>query len=200
MQRCAKEILGETHVHFESGIHTDPVAYEACREAGIFDKGYKYYWKHENGFNQWFIDGLTIEATRMLSGKTVLWDSSCGKGAPVHESDVVNASPGDLPQVYAFLASHAEFGTVLFLPRLSCKGGDDDAWDGVEFYTAHISEEEKELVKDMQMYLQPGTTTHKEHDKAAVDAHRAAVLAERLGNINPKLFLVRPVHSMCCCT
>lgn len=200
VQACAQRILGERAMDFSAKTFNDPICKDACAEAGVFEK--KWYWKHSNGYKQWFLDGLTIDPTKVLEGKTVLWDSSGGKGnLPVHESCAVNASPGDLPQLHAMLATHAEFGTVLFLPALSCTGGPVGAWDDVDIWTCQLTEEERKfLIHDMQYYVMPKALDHNKRDKEAVEAHRKAVADEMLSNINKRLFLVCPLYIMCCST
>lgn len=183
-------------MEFIDSVHKAPEARDACVAALIEHPALKFYWKPENGLKQWFIDGFSIDATKVLQHKTVLWDSSCGATAPVHESDAVNASPGDLPELYAFMATHAEYGTVLFLPVLNCRGGKKGAWDDVKFWTANLSEDEVKFLKeDMAYYLQPDAWTKGDPD--ALKAVQDDIAAGKFDSINAKLFLVRTPAAHC---
>lgn len=196
---------------FNKGIHTAPQAIDACHEAGIFEKD--WFWQHENALEQWHGDALTIMASKVLLGKTILWDSSTGKNAPVHESRAVNPSPGTIPQLQAYLFTHAQHGTHIFVPINGCKGGKKGANDDVEVWTSALTQEDITFLKeDMDYYVQPKTYNANERNPVALQALRDDVKGKWVEvdkqkvwqgpdytSVDGRLFLVRH-PSMCACT
>lgn len=181
MQRGASMVLGKIPMEFSKTLHEEyGPARRACTEALIFEK--EFYWSHANGYDQWFIDALSVDASKVLSGRTILWDCKSGLQPPVHESDVVNASPGSTPVVQVFLLSHAQHGTLAIYPHLSNHGGKKDAWDDFDFWTKWLTQEEHDFIKEQDYYIQPQA-----RDKASPEA-----LQRMQGDeFDPKLFLVR---------
>lgn len=172
-------------MEFPKTVHEDPAAIDACREAGIFDRD--FYWKHSNGYNQHHLDALTADLDKALSAQFVLWDSKSDAQQPVHETDVHNASPGSLPKVQAFVATHAEYGTKSFYPVLASKGGPVDAFKEFVPWTAGLNAAAIALLKDMDYFVQPGAKL----TKAGQEGIKR--MREEHEGINPKNWLVRPV-------
>lgn len=184
MQKGAKIILGQLPMEFADGIHTEyELARRYCKEALIFDQ--PFFWAHENGFDQWFLDAGTLDVSKVLNGMTILWDCRSGMAPPVHESDLVNSAPGSTPLVQVFLLTHSKLGTFAVYPHLSNKGGKAGAWDDFEFWTDGLTPEQLQFLKDKDYFIQ---------DKARKKAS-PEVLERMRGDFDPKLFLVRYSHS-----
>jgi hypothetical protein len=184
-------VLGEEPMHFPASVHTSPQARKACEDAGIFDPETNWWWSHNNGYNQWHIDALTVDASKMLGGMSIMWDCKSGQQPPVLESDAINASPGALPQVQVFLVAHPKHGTLAFYPHLACKGGKKDSWVGFEYWTANLTPAQAQLLKDNNYYMQPSAETPENLER---------VQKQPLDEIDPSLFVVRAQSSTYFCT
>lgn len=83
MQACAKQVLGQQPITYPPFYKQGP-----CAEAWSFvcDPGYQMFWKPELGQNQWWIDALTVDPSKLLEDMKGLWEH--GTPQPVQESKV----------------------------------------------------------------------------------------------------------------
>lgn len=83
LQDCAKQILG-----------LQPITYPPCYKQGlcgeawsfVCEPGYTMHWKPEWGSNQWWIDALTVDPSKLLEDMKGLWEY--GTPQPIQESKV----------------------------------------------------------------------------------------------------------------
>lgn len=86
----------------------------------------------------------------MMEDDTGIWER--GVEQPVQEVSVARASPGSVPSLTVFIAVHAKHGTRIFYPYNSTGGGRADSWEGYKWWTASLTEEERERLKARWYY------------------------------------------------
>lgn len=148
LQRFANMVLGGEPVEF-------PEYYRSSICAGawehLFAADVKYMWAHQNGFNQWWVDELTIDPSKLVMDE---------EGYPlkdelkdvVLESDMINASIGSVPSTQVILCMHAVHGTLAFIPALGMKRGRKDAQEGVTLWLDNLTEADQEKLKQRKWY------------------------------------------------
>lgn len=151
VQRFARMVIGLEPVEFNSYYQKD-----VCAGAWdyLFAGDIRYMWAHENGFNQWWIDELTIDPQKLITDE---------EGYPlkaelkdvVLESDMVNASIGSVPSTQVILCMHAEHGCMAFFPALGLKRGRQDSQQGVSVWLDNLSAEDQEKIKQRTWYCHP---------------------------------------------
>lgn len=118
VQKCAHQILGNTPVVFPdgyAGICENVYNY-------IYDKDkYKYMWEHKRGYNQWWIDALSVDPSKLLTDVTGLWE--LGTPHPISNTKLENANIGTLPNIQVYIAVHAVHGTHAFFSWHGAKHG-----------------------------------------------------------------------------
>lgn len=146
VQACAKQILGKEPVQFPirlrkicNGKFSYLFPTEAKPGTPEADQPKReprpHTWNHALGYKQWWIDALTCDPSHMMEG-TGLWEH--GRPQPVSCSKLVNAKPGSLPCVMAYLAAHAKHGTRVFYPYHGARHGSVDKKTG-EFLDLSVS-------------------------------------------------------------
>lgn len=112
----------------------------------------EYMWNPENGYDQWWIDALTVEPSKLLENMHGLWVH--GEPQPVTSTKLGNASIGSLPKVLVYLVCHATFGTHAFFPYHGAKHGGDDKdgegkmYDGFQYWYSELTPEQRDQLKD----------------------------------------------------
>jgi hypothetical protein len=146
-------VLGDIPVEF-------PLCYqEAWLQGEYMNLPDDYYWDPKNGKEQWWIDALTVDPSKMLEGMTGLWEH--GVPQPVTRTRLENASVGTLPIISVYIAVHPEHGTHVFFPYHGAKGGggDKDAEDrmygGFKFWYSEFSHEQLIDIVEHQYCNQP---------------------------------------------
>lgn len=187
VQACALQVLGQQPVVF-------PECYKDAWLQGLykhlFNEDYNFMWKHENGFDQWWIDALTVDPHKMLEGMSGLWEH--GRPQPVTTTYLQNASPGSLPSVMVYLAVHPKFGTHAFYPYHGAKGGGavktgaGKTFDGFKFWFSDMKPAEVAQIVSKQYCNQPdGVTKFMKH---ASELDKKAFAA--VDGFNPDYFMV----------
>lgn len=102
VQKCAKQVLGQIPVEWGTTYDNKEIA-AAMREVWTHDL--VYTWCHDNGYDQWWIDALTIDPSQLVEDEE-------GIGMPgmeklVIENDLVNASVGSVPIMQVPASNHA---------------------------------------------------------------------------------------------
>jgi len=111
----------------------------------------EYMWDPQNGYDQWWIDALTVDPSQMLENMSGLWVH--GEPQPVTSTKLGNASIGSLPKVMVYLVCHAKFGTHAFFPYHGAKHGGDakdgegKMYDGFQYWYSELTPEQREQLK-----------------------------------------------------
>ena len=160
LQACARQVLGKEDVAYPAYYYEDECKHcchehGACTGYGVVDHNgtplaAHTRWNHDRGYNQWFIDAFKIDPVKMMEEEYGIWER--GVPQPVQEVSVAGASPGSVPTLTAFIATHARHGTRIFFPKNATGGGRVDSWDEYEWWTTHLTEEEKERLKQRNYY------------------------------------------------
>jgi len=126
-----------------------------------------FYWKHGNGYRQWWIDALTVDPKVLLEDQDVI--SKRGLERMVVECDLANAALGSVPAIQVYIAVHPEHGTKVFFPKNGMKRGKKGALDGADCWTDNITEDQKNFIKSKSMayYNKPETLKNLEAKRPA---------------------------------
>ena len=145
---CAKQVLGRRPVDFPSFYKTERAA-KRC-----FAPGYRYMWDPKNGQQQWWIDAFTCDPRAL--GQAMSGIQFKGAPPPVAQNDILNASVGRLPVMLVYIAVHQTYGTRIFYPYHGAKAGKQAAYEGYEYWTADLTDDEVKQLNDFVYYNQPG--------------------------------------------
>lgn len=179
--------LGKIPVEFPGYLTDTDVDVHIKRE--VQDLKDKYLWDPANAGNQWWIDGLTIDPSILLSNRKVIWQQ--GVSQPVLKSKMENASIGSLPKVTVYIAVHPAFGTHVFYPYHGAKHGGEfkgnpgKMYDGFQFWFSDFSEDMLQFIKERDYYNQ---------ERALVNFMKVASPARKVemgAGFHAKNFIVR---------
>lgn len=106
MQRYAEMVLNMRDVEFNQ-YYNDPI----CRDAAayVLNEGFKFRWHHRYGYQQWHLDGMTVDPKKLLEDESGIWMP--GLEQCVIQSDLTNAGLGTVPSVQVYIAAHCQYGT-----------------------------------------------------------------------------------------
>lgn len=195
MQSAAKQVLGQEAMMF-APWHKHPICVAACREAGIFDADKQFFWHPDNANETISIDALTVDPSKLVEGLEGIWDTAEKTlEQPILETRLHNTRPGEAPDVQAWLVVSAEFGAMVFFPRLGTKGGPEGAHDGCEWWYSQLTAAQLQLLKDMKYYNRDKALKANKEVAAKIQKQ---VEAGQAAGVDPTLFLVRPLQCQFC--
>lgn len=198
VQACANQILGNTDVVFPPQLKDIcngkfHYLYSRKRQAtGEVMAGRKHKWKPANGYEQWWVDALTVDPSHMLGG-TGLWEH--GRPQPASCTPLENASVGSLPAIMVYLVAHPEFGTHAFFPYHGAKHGSvcDKAtgakalYQGFDYWYTGVPEAVLKLIVKLGYCNKPsGIAKFEDINKNNPEEIRLF----REGPFNPRFFMV----------
>ena len=191
MQRACKEVLGQEPMTF-APWHAHPLCADACAEAGIFDADKQFWWSPENGYKTISIDALTVDPAKLVEGLEGIWDTAEKVvEQPILETKLHNTSPGEAPQVQAWLATSAEWGAMVFFPRLATKGGPAGAADECEWWYSKLTPTQLAFLQQMKYYNRDEALQANAEVAAAIQRQAQAGAA---ASVDHALFMVSSQH------
>lgn len=155
MQRNGKELNGLLPVTPHTCYRNEPeakafIARQKRAPVGQ-EPDQRLYWDAAyNGFNQFYLDGLTVDARNAAKRAKVL--AVKGKPVPIKYNNISTAAVGGAPVVMAYISTHAIAGCTSTCPRTGAKGGLQGSLDDFECWYDTIPLDHQRQILDFDYY------------------------------------------------